>query len=134
MLGIAYLVSAGMSAVFSFFGLFYAFLGVFITTVPAWAPPASGQEPPPEFIGWIFGLFGFGMFLIMITAGVLKFMTYRCLKQRRSKTFCMVIAGISCLGIPYGTLLGVLTFLVLSRPSVSTLFEPQPPPGLVTPE
>jgi hypothetical protein len=127
LLGIAYLVSAAMNAFFSVFGLFYAGMGVLFTTVLARAPSGPGPEPPPEFIGWVFGFFGFGMFLIMITVGVLKFMTYQRLKQRRSRTFCMVVAGISCLGMPYGTLLGVFTFLVLGRPSVSKLFAPESP-------
>ena len=35
----------------------------------------------------------------------------------------MVIAGISCLFVPYGTILGVFTFIVLQRSSVEKLFE-----------
>jgi hypothetical protein len=34
----------------------------------------------------------------------------------------MVIAAIGCLEIPYGTLLGVFSFLVLGRDSVARLF------------
>jgi hypothetical protein len=39
-----------------------------------------------------------------------------------------VIAGINCIFIPYGTLLGVATFMVLVRPSVQALFAAVPPP------
>jgi hypothetical protein len=39
----------------------------------------------------------------------------------------MVIAGIGCLEIPYGTVLGVFSFLVLGRDSVVPLFSPRPP-------
>ena len=127
LLSISYLVSAGMSAFFSLFGLMYAFMGVFITAAIAHAPSAHGEGPPPE-LGLIFGLFGFGMFLVMMTLGALKFLAYRRLKQRRSRIFCMVVAGLSCLGVPYGTLLGVFTFIVLARPSVVRLFEVPPPP------
>jgi hypothetical protein len=42
----------------------------------------------------------------------------------------MVVAGLSCLEFPYGTALGVFTFIALSRASVVRLFEtnaaPQP--------
>ncbi|MGH8225148.1 MAG: hypothetical protein ACRER1_03210 [Gammaproteobacteria bacterium] len=34
-------------------------------------------------------------------------------------------SGVSCLAIPYGTLLGVFRFIVLGRPSVKTLFDVQ---------
>jgi hypothetical protein len=34
-----------------------------------------------------------------------------------------VVAGISCISIPYGTVLGILTFLVLARPSIRAVFD-----------
>jgi hypothetical protein len=46
---------------------------------------------------------------------------------------CMVTAGISCLGIPYGTVLGIFTFLVLSRPSAIALFDRWPLPRFQRP-
>ncbi|HEY3128349.1 MAG TPA: hypothetical protein VGL91_02750 [Acidobacteriota bacterium] len=123
LLTIGYLVSAGTNAFFSLFGLLYAFMGVVITAAISRAPARPGQDAPPEFVGWIFGLFGFGFFAILAGLGVLKFLVARRLKQRRSRTFCMVVAGVSCFGVPYGTMLGVFTFLVLSRPSVARLFQ-----------
>jgi len=128
LLSIAYLVSACMNAVFSLFGLLYASMGVFITAAIARGPAAAGQGPPPEFVGWIFGLIGFCLFAFMVTLAALKFLAYRRLKQRRSRVFCMVVAGLSCLGVPYGTVLGVFTFVVLTRPSVVRMFEVSPPP------
>jgi uncharacterized protein YybS (DUF2232 family) len=123
LLHIAYLVSACLSAFFSLFGIMYAFMGVFFGAMIAAAPLRPGQERPPPFMGWFFGVFGLFFFVILLTMGILKFLTYRRLKERRSRVFCMVVAGISCLSIPYGTLLGVFTFVVLSRPSVMELFD-----------
>jgi len=34
----------------------------------------------------------------------------------------MIVAGITCLSVPIGTVLGVFTLLVLSRPSVKQMF------------
>ena len=127
-LSIAYLVSAGISACFSLIGVLYAVMGAFAGALIARAPAQPGQAPPPEFMGWIFGAMGLVMFAIMITMATLKFLAYRRLKERRSRVFCMVVAGVACLGIPYGTLLGIFTFVVLSRPSVARLFEVTPPP------
>jgi hypothetical protein len=128
LLSIAYLVSACLNALYSLLGLLYAFMGVFMSALIARAPVKPGQGPPPELMVWFFGLFGFAMFSIMVGVGALKFIAYRRLKQRRSRVFCMVVAGISCVGVPYGTLLGVFTFMVLGRPSVTKLFEVTPPP------
>jgi hypothetical protein len=119
LLSIAYLVSAAVSAFSSLFGLMYAAMGLLFGAAIA----QSSEPAPPEFIGWLFGAFGLGLFLVMMTLAVLKAMVWDCLRKRRSRTFCMVIAGVSALGIPYGTLLCVFTFLVLTRPSVKPLFQ-----------
>lgn len=127
LLSIGYMVSAGMSAFFSLFGLMYVVMGIVMGaafTATTEAAPKAGQMPP-QFIGWFFGIIGFVIFLIMITFAILKFLAALKIKRRRSRLFCMVVAGISCLGIPYGTMLGVSTFMVLGRNSVKELFEPR---------
>jgi hypothetical protein len=124
LLSIFYLVSAGLTAFFSFFGLFYAAMGGFIGYALTHAPQAQTGPggPPPEFLGWIFAVIGCAIFVFGMTMAILKFYVGRCLKRRTSRTFCLVIAAISCLEFPYGTALGVFTFIVLGRPSVMRLF------------
>jgi hypothetical protein len=126
-LSIAYLVSGATNAFFSLFGLLYAFMGVFMGSMMSAIPNRPGQAPPPEFIGWFFGLFGLGFFVLMMTFGILKFVASRRLKQHRSRIFCMIVAGLSCVEIPYGTLLGIFTFMVLSRPSIMQRFSGNEP-------
>jgi hypothetical protein len=36
--------------------------------------------------------------------------------------YCLVVAGIECIFMPFGTVLGVFTIIVLMRPSVRNLF------------
>jgi hypothetical protein len=36
---------------------------------------------------------------------------------------CFVVAAIECIFMPFGTVLGVFTIIVLSRPSVKALFQ-----------
>ena len=122
-LSIAYVASGAASAFFSLFGLMYAFMGLLIGSTMATIPSRPGEAPPPAFIGWFFGLFGLVFFVLLMTLGILKLIASRRLKQRRSRIFCMVLAGVSCLSIPYGTLLGVFTFIVLSRASIVQLFS-----------
>jgi hypothetical protein len=46
----------------------------------------------------------------------------------RHYIFCLIVAGITCLFHPFGTVLGVFTIIVLIRPSVKRLFEIGAPP------
>jgi hypothetical protein len=125
LLSIGYVIEGAINAFFSFFGLLYAFMGLFIGSVIAKLPSQPGQAPPPEFMGWFFGLFGLIFFLGFLTFAALKFVAAHRIKERRSRILCMVVAGLTCFGVPYGTALGVWTLIVLSRPSVARLFEPQ---------
>jgi len=130
LLSIGYMVSAAMSAFTSLIGLFYMFFGVMVGSMIAHAPHTTtgkGQEPPPEFFGsifgWLFGGIGLVFFVLAIALAAVQLRTAFCLQERKSRIFCMVVAGISCLGVPYGTLLGVFTFIVLGRPSVMQTFD-----------
>lgn len=44
------------------------------------------------------------------------------LLQKRNRLFSLIIGGLNCLQIPFGTALGVFTILVLSRDSVRQLY------------
>ena len=130
MLSLGYAVSAGVSAFYSLFGLVYVFMGIMMSTALSHLPqtPANpAQAPPPAFVGWIFGFFGLAFFLIAIAVTAARFRAAWCIKHRKSRVFCMVIAGIGCLEFPYGTVLGIFSFLVLGRGSVVALFCPTPP-------
>ncbi len=123
LLSLGYMIAAGVAAFFSLFGLFYVFIGIVTSIVISHAPasPKAG-EPPPAFIGWIFA--GVGLVLLLLGAGLAfaRFWMARCIKQRKSRTFCLVIAAIGCLEFPYGMALGVLSFIVLGRESVVKQF------------
>lgn len=67
------------------------------------------------------------LYLVLAVLGVahviLNFMCARAIAERKRLVFIQVIAGISCLSLPLGTALGVCTFIVLSRPTVTQLFK-----------
>jgi hypothetical protein len=64
-------------------------------------------------------LFSFVFALFIFLAG-------RALAKRRRYWFAFVIACIECIFLPFGTILGVFTIIVLSRESTKQLFEPSP--------
>jgi hypothetical protein len=134
LLSLGYLISAATTAFFSIFALMYVGMGLFMGTLISHQSGVStgADQVPPAFIGWFVAAAGLGGFLFMIVLAAAKFRTAICLKNRRSRTFCMIVAGISCLGIPFGTALGVFTFVVLGRNSVALLFNPTVRPESLT--
>ncbi|MCA9060582.1 MAG: hypothetical protein KDA85_18855, partial [Planctomycetaceae bacterium] len=58
-----------------------------------------------------------------VTISSLFLLVGKRLSQRRSHTFCLIIAGLECTSVPIGTTLGVFTFIVLLRPAVKNLFQ-----------
>jgi hypothetical protein len=69
------------------------------------------------------GFAGFGILLGWIWAGCLVF-AGRSLLNLSRYTYCLVVAGVACLGVPLGTVLGVTSLVVLNREDVRELFEP----------
>lgn len=73
-------------------------------------------EAPPVIIFRIAAaLFGF-IILIGWTMGGLTMYAGHCIKKRQGRTFVLIMGGVNCLWIPYGTLLGVATFVTLETP------------------
>jgi hypothetical protein len=123
LLSLGYVISAGVAALFSVLGLFYILMGIVMSIAISHAPASSKTgEPPPAFIGWIFAGIGLIFFLLAGGVAIARFWAARCIRQRKSRTFCMVVAAIGCLEFPYGTALGVLSFIVLGRESVAKQF------------
>ena len=83
---------------------------------------AKPSDAPPKAIGLVFMSIGIAISLIMASFTVLKLLTAQAIGKRRCKGLIFATAAISCLGVPWGTALGVLTFLVLTRPSVASQF------------
>jgi hypothetical protein len=126
LLRIGYFISAGINAMFSLVGLLYATIGLGFVFAPRAATPPTPNDTPPAF-GWLFVVIGLCMLGLMLGLAALKCRAARCLAERRGRAFCMVLAAACCIGVPYGTLLSVFTFLVLGRPSVAALFRVAPP-------
>jgi hypothetical protein len=120
LLRVGYFISAGLTAAASLFLFVYLMFISFIFTQVAKSP---GDVGFPAAIGRLIAVFGVLLVLFVAGIAVLQFLTGQRLKERRSRTFCMVIAAFTCLSIPWGTFLGVCTFLVLLRPTVQRSFE-----------
>ena len=123
LLSIFHYVVAGVAGFCSFFPLFYTVLG-FVFVALSHHPPANPtQEVPPAALGWAFVGLGIFLFLLGVTFAVVLALAGRSLSRRKGYWFAFVVACIECIFIPFGTILGVFTIIVLSRESVKTLFS-----------
>jgi uncharacterized membrane protein YuzA (DUF378 family) len=122
LLSIFHYVVAGLAALFSFFPLIYTGMGLIFVWVAQHPNPKQTGEPPPEFLGWIFVAFGAFFFLVGLAMAICILVAGRTLAKRRRYWFTFVVACVECLFMPFGTILGVFTLIVLSRHSVKQLF------------
>jgi hypothetical protein len=122
LLAIFHYVVAGVAALLSFLPIFYSAIGGFLLYA-ARHPGPGNAEPPPEVLGWIFIGLGALFFLAGITMAICVLIAGRCLSRRKCYSFALVMACIECLFVPFGTILGVFTIIVLSRESVKALFS-----------
>jgi hypothetical protein len=123
LLAIFHYVVAGLAALFSFFPLLYTTVGTIFIFAARHGTPKPGEELPPEFLGWIFVVLGLLLFLLGIAMAICILIAGRSLSRHKHYTFALVMACIECLFIPFGTILGVFTIVVLSRQSVRGLFS-----------
>src|ERR1043166_1235109 len=120
LLAIGHYVFGGCIALISCLGIFYFIFG--IVMLVATATHRRSGDVPPAVIGGVFCILGAMVVVVGVTAGLLWVFTGRSLANRRRYVFCMVMAAIACLSMPFGTVLGVFTIMVLTRPSVTMMF------------
>lgn len=71
-----------------------------------------------QFMGKLFFWGGIAAVVLAQTMGILNIVSGRFMAKRRHRLFSMIIAGVNCLSIPLGTVLGVFTFVLLSNEDV----------------
>lgn len=120
LLSIFHYVVGGILGFFSCFFIIHVIMGI------AMLAGAFGREGPPPAVGLIFLMMG----LVAMTAGwtlaICLIVSGRRIARRTHYKFCFVIACISCVFSPFGTILGIFTIIVLVRPTVKELFAVSP--------
>lgn len=123
-LSICHYVLAGLCVFPLLYGIFYMFMGVFFGVMIANAPQGR-NEPPAALFGGIFVFIGLIISVVSLVFGILLYKSGRNLSKFQNHTFCFVIACIACVFMPFGTILGIFTIIVLMRESVKALFGGQ---------
>lgn len=124
LLAIFHYVVAGLAGLFSLFPVLHLIMGLLLVLAPEEFNKGNGPPPPPWF-GWIFVIMASVFIAMGLTCSALVLTAGRSLAKRKRYVFCLVVAGIECMFMPFGTILGVFTIVVLVRDSTKQLFANQ---------
>ena len=127
LLSIFHYVVGGMAALIALFPILHLIFGLFMIFAPQTFNGHGADQPPVALIGWFFVIFAIVFILFGWTFAVLVLTAGRFLARRKHYMFCLVMAGVECLFMPFGTVLGVFTIVTLTREPVKQLFDVNPP-------
>ena len=142
LLALGYYVKGAVGAVFiSFFLLhFCLFLGMSFIPESSWnapsksvttvqsssvlpsPPPGPANQGPPVIVFRILAAVIGVIILVGWTFGALTIYAGRCVQKRQHRVLIYVMAGLNCALIPWGTLLGIATFMLLQSPACQEAF------------
>ncbi|MEO5715197.1 MAG: hypothetical protein ABIT37_17090 [Luteolibacter sp.] len=120
LLSIFHFIGAGfalLGLVFLFFH--FAMMRLVFTSPEFWEGTSHPARPMPpaeimSVLKWIY-LAGA---LWFVASCVLNILSGLFLRAEKHRTFSLVVAGLNCIHMPLGTILGVFTMIVLMRPTV----------------
>lgn len=123
LLTLGYYILAAMTGLFSLLPTAFLLISGSLLSAGSIAPAALGSPQDTRLLGELL----FGAAAAVFVSGALgaagSFLTGRYIRDHRRRTFCIVVAALSCLSVPLGTLVGICTIVVLNRPSVRALFS-----------
>lgn len=122
-LSIFHFIMSGFTAFVSSFPLIHVTIGILLLVFSANGFFENQDEAPPAAVGILFIIIGGFVVILGWTLAFLIFLSGRYLRNAKKYGYCLVIAGILCLMMPYGTVLGVFTIILLTREPVKKLFS-----------
>ena len=131
LLSIFHYVIAGIASLFTLIPFLYVGMGILMLCGKL---DAQHPDPAARPIGWFliaigtfFVLMGWAFVVCLVMAG-------RYVSRKRHYMYCQVMAAVACMFMPFGTVLGAFTIIVLQKESVRQLFGHSPAsPPVVSP-
>ena len=128
LLAVFHYVVGGCTALFACFPFIHVTLGALMMS-----GKLDGPEPAARAVGLIFVIIGTFFILCGWALAAAILVAGRKLKQRKSRTYCLVIGALECMLMPFGTILGVFTLILLMKDSTRALFAGGAPAPAVAP-
>jgi hypothetical protein len=120
LLGIFHYVVAALAGLFSLFPVVHLLVGIGMTAFSLIEPK---ETFPIAFVGIIFIVFASLWIIVGLTFSICLLLSGRYLKKKTHYKYCLVMAGIECIFMPFGTVLGVFTIIYLVKEDVKALFS-----------
>jgi hypothetical protein len=121
-LAIFHYVLAGLAALFSLLPVVHLVMGVMMMSGGFDSAGGAGDREAERLFGGLLAAFAALFIALGLTFAACLVAAGRFLARRTRYTFCLVMAAIECVFMPFGTVLGVFTILVLARDSVKVAF------------
>lgn len=120
LLAVFHYVVGGIGFLFACFPVIHLVIGIMMLGGPG---ATRGDAPAPEMVGYLF--IGIAVFLVLAgwTMATCTIISGRMIAKRRKRMFSFVVAAILCAFMPFGTVLGVFTLIVLNKESVKELYS-----------
>lgn len=120
LLAIFHYVVGGMACFFGLIPIIHLVIGI---AVLSGAFEAQGGESVPAILGLVFVIIGGGAVLLAQGLGIAIIVSGRRIAARRMRTFSLVMGGIMCVFMPFGTVLGAFTLLLLSNEDYRRVYD-----------
>ena len=120
LLSIFHYVVGGLLGLFALFPVLHLMIGIGMLTGRL---ADMRSEPDARMVASLFIGIASVMIAFGLTFAVSVILAGRFLARRVYYTFCFVMAAIECIFMPFGTVLGVFTIIVLQRPTVKQMFQ-----------
>jgi hypothetical protein len=132
LLSIGYFIQGGITLCYGLlFFCYVSFAGAMIAAVQR-NVNGGGRIPIPAGLLDLILALVIAATLAMVVAGACMLYAGVALRKRRHRMLILVMAALNCLSLPYGTVLGIFTFMVMQRPAAKEIFglapAPLPPP------
>ena len=125
LLSLFHYIKGALTVGFSLLGILYF---LFMTSLFKMIGRVEGQSHhyaqdfPHEIFSYLMFLMWI-LILLFLTFGVLQIFSGDYIRNKRHRIFSFVVGIVQLIEIPYGTILGIMTILVLSRSSVKGKYQ-----------
>jgi len=121
LLSIFHYVVGGIGCLMSCMTVFHIGIGLVMIFAPEKMTGAEG-EAIPAFAGWMFFIMGSIFFLAGQATSIAIIISGRFIARRKNYLYSFIVGCVECIFLPFGTVLGIFTIIVLSRESVKAIY------------
>lgn len=118
-LALGFKVYAAVQALFACFPFIHLFIGIMVVT----GGFGNDKNGPPPAFGWIFIVIGTIFITLGWTVAICNYYAGKFIKERRNYTYCFIMSCVDCALMPFGTILGIFSIILLIKEQIKETFN-----------